>query len=32
MSLGSFQSPGRVINITDWGGLARIDRATYEAS
>ena len=31
MSLGSFQSPGRIINITDWGGVARIDRATYES-
>lgn len=30
MSLGSFTAPGRVINITDWGGVARIDRATYE--
>lgn len=32
MSLGSFMSPGRIINITDWGGVARIDRATYEVT
>jgi len=32
MSLGSFQSPGRIIRITDRGGVARIDRATYEAT
>jgi len=32
MSLGSFQAPGRIVNISDWGGVARIDRATYEAT
>ncbi len=30
MSLGSFQSPGRVIDITDYGGVGRIDRASVE--
>lgn len=29
MSLGSFQSPGRIIRISDYGGLARIDRAVH---
>ncbi len=32
MSLGSFESPGRIINIRDYGGVVRIDRATYEAN
>ena len=32
MSLGSFQSPGRIIRITDRSGVARIDRASYEVS
>jgi len=30
MSLGSFQSPGRIINILDYGGSIRIDRAVHE--
>lgn len=29
-ALGSFRAPGRVINITDYGAVARIDRATTE--
>lgn len=31
-SLGSFKTPGRIINITDLGGMGRIDRAAYEAT
>lgn len=30
LSLGSFPSPGRVIDITDYGGVGRIDRACVE--
>lgn len=29
-SLGSFQAPGRIINIKDYGGVVRIDRAVFE--